>query len=73
MKRRTYNNMVKATKMIADKGYEWTEANEIAIQCFDRMKQENNGMEVEWFINKIVTKEEHENRPTLGNTRILTI
>ena len=31
MKRRTYNNMLKATKMIADKGYEWNKANEIAI------------------------------------------
>ena len=35
MKRRTYNNMLKATKMIAKKGYSWNEANEIAIKVFD--------------------------------------
>lgn len=35
MKRRTYNNMIKATKMIVEKGYDWDEANEIAIQCFN--------------------------------------
>lgn len=54
MKRKTYNNMIKATKIIADKGYEWEEANKIAIQCFEQMKEVNNGMEVEWFIDKIV-------------------
>lgn len=60
MKRKTYNNMVKAIKMIADKGYELEEANQIAIQCFEQMKEVNNGMDVEWFINKIITKEEYE-------------
>jgi hypothetical protein len=29
MQIRTYGNMVKATKIIADKGYEWSEANTI--------------------------------------------
>lgn len=53
MKRRTYNNMVKATKLIADKGYSWNEANELAIKCFDQMEASKNGMSVEWFINKI--------------------
>lgn len=60
MKRKTYNNMLKATKMITDKGYKWDEANQIAIKCFEQMKEVNNGMDVEWFINKIATKEEHE-------------
>ncbi len=31
MVRKTYNNMVKATRMIFEKGYSWEEANEIAI------------------------------------------
>lgn len=53
MKRVTYNNMVKATKMIADKGYEWSEANELAIKCFSQMRTSRNGMPVEWFIDKI--------------------
>lgn len=56
MKRRTYNNMLKATKMIAKKGYEWTEANEIAMSCFDKAEALKNGMDVEWFINKIANK-----------------
>lgn len=54
MKRRTYNNMLKATKMIVAKGYDWNKANQIAIQCFDQLEQLNNGMDIEWFINKIV-------------------
>jgi len=53
MKRKTYNNMVNATKMIADKGYEWDEANTIAMKCFDQMNVIKNGMPVEWFINKV--------------------
>lgn len=56
MKRRTYNNMVKATNMIIAKGYNKNEANEIAIKCFDNMERSKNGMEVEWFIDKIVNK-----------------
>lgn len=51
MKYVTLKNMEKATKMIADKGYEWNKANEIAINCFDDSKQ--TGMSVEFFISKI--------------------
>lgn len=57
MQRRTYNNMLKATKMIVAKGYGWKEANEIAMQCFDRKEQAKNGMPVEWFIDFIEDKE----------------
>lgn len=53
MKRRTYNNMVKATQLIADKGYMWYLANELAIQCFNQIETSKNGMPVEWFIDKI--------------------
>lgn len=56
MKYRTVKNMEKATKMIANKGYDWEEANTIAIQCFDNMTQNNNDMPVEWYINKIADK-----------------
>lgn len=56
MKRRTYNNMVKATKMIANKGYEWNLANEIAMKCFDNAEQ--SGMSVEFLIEKIRNAEE---------------
>jgi len=58
MKKRTYNNMIKAVKLIENKGYNREEANEIAIQCFDNMEQTKNGMSVEWFIQKIVNKGE---------------
>lgn len=53
MKRRTYNNMVKATKMIAEKGYSWNEANEIAMKVFDEAERQKNGMPIEWYIEKI--------------------
>ena len=56
MKRRTYNNMVKATKMIAKKGYSWDEANEIAIKVFDEAERQKNGMPIEWYIEKIRSK-----------------
>lgn len=56
MKRKTYNNMVKATKMITAKGYSWNEANEIAIKVFEEAKNQNNGMSVEWYIGKIAEK-----------------
>lgn len=53
MKRRTYNNMLKATKLIANKGYDWNTANEIAMQIFDEAEKQKNGMPIEWYINKI--------------------
>ena len=53
MKRRTLKNMEKATKMITEKGYDWSTANKIAMQCFDQAEQLKNGIEVEFFINKI--------------------
>jgi hypothetical protein len=53
MKRRTYNNMLKATKLIANKGYEWNKANEIAISIFDEAEKQKNGMSIEWYIDKI--------------------
>lgn len=56
MKRRTYNNMVKATKMIAEKGYGWEEANEIAIRIFDEAEKQKNGMSIERYIDKIENK-----------------
>lgn len=51
MKRATYNNMLKVTNMIANKGYEWNKANEIAINCFANAKE--TGRPVEFFISMI--------------------
>lgn len=66
MKNLTYNNMVKATKMIEAKGYTHEEANDIAINCFAMYSSyKGSGYyapNVEYFIGKIATKEEWLNR-----------
>lgn len=54
MKRKTYNNVVKATKMIQKKGYSLEEANEIAIRLFDENTKEMNS--IEFYIDKIQEK-----------------
>jgi hypothetical protein len=51
--------------MIAAKGYQWDEANDIAIQCFNNREIEvylKSPMihDVEWFIDKVCTKEERK-------------
>ena len=53
MKRRTYNNMLKATRLIMAKGYDKETANELAMRCFDNAEQTKNGMPIEWWIEKI--------------------
>lgn len=56
MKRKTYNNVLKASKLIMKKGYEKQEALEMAVQVFDNMEVLKNGMSAEWFIEKIAPK-----------------
>ena len=53
MKRRTYNNMVKAVNILMAKGYDKETANKIAMQCFDNAEQSKNGMSIEWWLDKI--------------------
>ena len=53
MKYRTLKNMEKATKLIANKGYDWKTANEIAISCFDTAERNKNGMPIEWYIARV--------------------
>lgn len=43
--------MERATALIANKGYDWKTANDIAITCFENAKRV--GMPVEFFIEKI--------------------
>ena len=38
MKRKTYNNVMRAIKIIQSKGYGFDEASEIALKCFDNME-----------------------------------
>lgn len=56
MKRKTYNNIVKATKMIWEKGYSHEEANEMAIRLFEEHTKDMNS--IEFYIDKILSKEE---------------
>lgn len=57
MKRKTYNNVLKAAKLIQKKGYKQREALEIAVQKFDELEQMHNGISVEWLIDKMINKE----------------
>ena len=56
MKKKTYNNVLKAAKLIMKKGYKEKESLEMAVQVFDNMEMLQNGMSAEWFIEKIAPK-----------------
>ena len=58
MKRKTYNNVLKAAKLIMKKGYEEKESLEMAVNIFDEMESLNNGMSIEWRISQIIPKSE---------------
>ena len=60
MKKKTYNNVLKAAKLIMKKGYEEKESLEMAVKIFDEMEALNNGMSIEWRISKIIPKEERK-------------
>ena len=60
MKRKTYNNVLKAAKLIMKKGYEENESLEMAVKIFDEMEALNNGMSIEWRISQIIPKSEWE-------------
>jgi hypothetical protein len=53
MKRKTYNNVLRAGKLIQKKGYDKKESLEIAVNLFDQLEQLKNGMSVEWLIEKL--------------------
>lgn len=56
MKKKTYGNVLKAARLIRKKGYGKQESLEIAVQKFDELEAMNNGMSIEWLIEKIVEK-----------------
>lgn len=62
MERKTYNNVMKATKMIQKKGYNFEEASQMAINLFDEHIKEMNS--IEFYIDKILDKDtwERENK-----------
>lgn len=57
MKRKTYNNVLKAGKLIQKKGYEKQESLEMAVKLFDDLETLKNGMSVEWLIDRLKEKE----------------
>ena len=58
MKRKTYNNVLKGIKIVQKKGYDFQESSEIVLKVFE--EHENGEMPIEWWIDKIVSKEEFE-------------
>ena len=54
MKRKTYNNVVKAGKIIQKKGYEKQESLEMALKVFD--EHENDVHPIEFYIEMIISK-----------------
>lgn len=57
MKRRTYNNVLKAIKIVQKKGYSFEESRDIVLKVFD--EHENGQMSIEFYLDKIVSKEEY--------------
>ena len=63
MKRRTYNNFRRVMKVLQrDKHYDVYEAEGIARQIFDDVEADrgHGNRSAEWFLNKIVSREEYE-------------
>ena len=58
MKRKTYNNVLKGIKIIQKKGYDFKEAGDIVLKVFN--EHENGEMPIEFYLDKIVSKEEYE-------------
>ena len=56
MKRKTYNNVLKGIKLIQKKGYDFQESSEIVLKVFE--EHENGEMPLEWWLDKIISKEE---------------
>ena len=62
MKRKTYNNVIKASRLIMKKGYNKQESLDMAVKIFDMMEEmKNSGYEVlsaETYIAMKANKEE---------------
>lgn len=56
MKRKTYKNVLKAIKLIESKGYDFQEASQIALKLFEN--HENGKIPIEFYINKVMGKED---------------
>lgn len=63
MKYKTYNNVLKAIKIIQKKGYDFKEASEIVLRIFD--EHENDEQPIEYWLSKVVNKEIWEDETIL--------
>ena len=54
MKRKTYNNVMKAIKIIQNKGYNFEEAKEIVMNIFEQY--ENSYYNIEFYLDKVLDK-----------------
>ena len=52
MRRKTYNNVMKASKLIQKNGYNEKESFALALKVFDEQMY-NGSMEAEWFIDRM--------------------
>lgn len=57
MRHKTYNNLIKAQNLIMKKGYSEQESLDLAVKVFDK---DLSTMSAEWYIDKILSKEEYE-------------
>jgi hypothetical protein len=60
MVKKTYNNVLKAARLIRKKGYDEQISYKLALQCFDNMEYGNNIFPVEYYINRILPREQWE-------------
>jgi len=67
MKVKTYNNVMKAIKIIQKKGYNFEEAKDIVLLKFENYDKKC-GLPIEYFLNKVLSKEEF-NKQTYNITR----
>lgn len=57
IKNRTYNNFMRGVKIVMAKGYDEQTATDIVRRQFDTMEADKNGMPLQWYLDKIVKKE----------------
>ena len=54
----TANNIERATNMIMDKGYDSYEANQMALDVFEKVKAHSGNWDAEYFIDMILSYDE---------------
>ena len=68
MKNRTYHNVLKSTKIIADKGYDWDTANKIALKCWDNYEMYGGTVTIESLLARVVPRNQFEREQRDGRS-----